>query len=534
MRKPSSTPWPAGADRLSRLLRGLFLLTLAAALLYYGVTTLRWPMIQDSAVMHYVIFLTRHGLRPYREITDNNMPGAYMLERAAMFFFGGSDLGWRLYDFFLLAVLTGALVVIALPVDWLAGVFAGGLFALLHGTDGLWFAAEREQVMTVLIATACAFLCLAVRRERPVLAACFGLLAGMAVSIKPTLAPFGVLALLLLAVTLRRRGTPYGGYLAWGGGGLLLAGAFSVLFLWHYQAFHAFAFVLRTVTPIYAGLNDAPRRFLVLHFIPLNLLPLLGLATFFWPRVHHWNWERWLLCLAALSGMASYFLQRKGFPYHRYMFLAFALLLVGMEVLPLTKRPFRLWWVGGFALLYATLFVIPRDLHALRLLPGESPMATAMEADLQSLGGSRLQGHVQCFDLILGCLDALYHQQLMENTGFTGDMLLFSARPNAATAYYQGLYQRLQAEHPATLLLVTNEDFGRPNSFNRLASWPAFQANLAEHYTLAITRSFPNEGKRRNEAPGTGEDTLAYRIYLRKGADVSTLAAQTREASHGR
>ncbi len=47
--------------------------------------------------------------------------------------FGGGDLGWRVYDFFLLAVLMGSMVVIALPLDWLAGVYAAGLFALRHG-----------------------------------------------------------------------------------------------------------------------------------------------------------------------------------------------------------------------------------------------------------------------------------------------------------------------------------------------------------------------------------------------------------------
>ena len=34
--------------------------------------------------MHYVVFLLKHGLKPYREISDNNMPGAYFTEAVAM------------------------------------------------------------------------------------------------------------------------------------------------------------------------------------------------------------------------------------------------------------------------------------------------------------------------------------------------------------------------------------------------------------------------------------------------------------------
>ena len=56
--------------------------------------------------MHYVNFLMSHGLQPYSQITDNNLPGAYLIESWAMHVFGGGDLAWRIYDFFLLGVLT--------------------------------------------------------------------------------------------------------------------------------------------------------------------------------------------------------------------------------------------------------------------------------------------------------------------------------------------------------------------------------------------------------------------------------------------
>ncbi len=85
-------------------------------------------MLVDSPIMHYVNFLMRHGMRPYQEITDNNMPGAYLTEGWAMRVFGGGDLGWRVYDFFLLGVITAAVTTIAWHRDRLAGIYAGGIF----------------------------------------------------------------------------------------------------------------------------------------------------------------------------------------------------------------------------------------------------------------------------------------------------------------------------------------------------------------------------------------------------------------------
>lgn len=501
---------------LGRAARWLYVLATAAAVALYSAYTWHWPLIQDSAVMHYVVFLMQHGLQPYREITDNNLPGAYLLERGAMLVFGSGDLGWRLYDFSLLAAMTAAFMVIAWPVDWLAGFFAGTLFALQHGVDGMWFTAEREQEMAVLLAVACALLFLSVRQHKPVLVGGFGFLAAMAASVKPTLAPLVLLLFPVLFQALRRRQRKVWPYLSWGAAGLLLASALNLGFLLNYHALTSFLFVLRTVTPVYAGLSDPGRRSLLLQAVPWVLLPLFGMAAFAlavqWRR---WDWERVVLALVVAVGVLSYVIQAKGFPYHRYLFLSFGLLLVGMELLP-ARESKGISALGLLALLYTVFVILPFQSHQIRLHPGLDEMAPAMEADLKQLGGNTLQGQVQCFDMILGCLKSLQRLGLVENTGFTGDMLLFARHPNPATAYYQNLYQRLQQAHPARVLLVTNQDFGQPNSFDRLALWPAFNADLRRNYRLVITRTFPRQGKLLNEPDASPESALAYRIYVRR------------------
>src|ERR1035437_2614225 len=118
------------------LLRGLLIVALLASFATMVVRSLHWPLLADAQWMRYANFLIDHGFAPYRDILDFNMPGAYFSDRLAVFLFGPSDLGWRMYDIFLMVMATVGMIAIAWPYDWLAGLFGGVLFALLHAADG--------------------------------------------------------------------------------------------------------------------------------------------------------------------------------------------------------------------------------------------------------------------------------------------------------------------------------------------------------------------------------------------------------------
>jgi len=124
------------SDRLVYYFRVLCMVALLGGAVSFIVSTLHWPWTWDTQVMHYISFLLDHGKAPYKDIYDINMPGSYLTERWAIDLFGGGDVGWRLYEFSLLGTMTLAMIVIARPYDWLAGLFAGVLFTLLHGSDG--------------------------------------------------------------------------------------------------------------------------------------------------------------------------------------------------------------------------------------------------------------------------------------------------------------------------------------------------------------------------------------------------------------
>ena len=517
----------ADPDRILILLRSLTLIVFAIAAVCCVFFSLHWRMAVDTPVMHYVVFLMRHGLRPYSQITDNNMPGAYLTEAAAMTVFGGSDLAWRIYEFFLMAVLAGSATLIARRWDWVAGIFAAGLFFVLHTAEGPQVAVERELVIGVALLAACAALLESVRRSQPALMLLFGLLAGVAASIKPTYLPLPLGLLALTWFTLHRRAVHSLPYLLWAILGLALTGLLLIYFVLHEHALPGFLFILRDVLPAYTGLERPPLRFLLDRVLPhaVTLLVLLTLPLFVinGRREGHWNWERAALATTAAFGLLSYFAQGKGFLYHRYVFMIFLLLLVGAEIFDALRHPGWPRILAAVALAFALFYIVPIHLRTTRQIVGRNDLELALEGDLAHLGSRQnLQGKVQCFDLVYGCLNALYHLNLVENTGFTGDMLLFTARGSVASNYYRGLFWTLARQQPADVLVISNGNFGVENSFNKLDRWPEFQAYLRNTYVQAAERCFPYERYsyhyREPLPPGD-----CYRIYLRQ---PSTRAAQ--------
>jgi len=51
----------------------------ALVLLYFLWRSLAWPLVHDSAIMHYVAWLISQGAVPYRDAFDMNMPGVYLI-----------------------------------------------------------------------------------------------------------------------------------------------------------------------------------------------------------------------------------------------------------------------------------------------------------------------------------------------------------------------------------------------------------------------------------------------------------------------
>src|ERR1035438_2233180 len=279
----------------------------------------------------------------------------------------------------------------ALPI-WMAGLVAGVLFAIFHGIDGGAMATEREEVITVLLLVGYAFQFLAVRKSRAILMLPFALSVGMAMIIKPTAALFAVVLLLLTWFVLRRRAQSPTPYLLFSVAGFAIIVAVLLSFLLP-QSLGPFLFLERQAIPFYSSFAPATWGYLLKNSLPapfLFFLPaavLLAIAN----RARA-NWEIWAIRAGVVLGALSYFVQRKGYTYHRYSFLAFALLWFGLECAIAIKAKGWLRNLGVLGIAVAVLVVLPPRVNRLRHeRHNGNPLADQLQVDLQRLGGSSLQ-----------------------------------------------------------------------------------------------------------------------------------------------
>ena len=62
---------------------------LIGCLFLYVIGTWHWPLVGDAALMHYVVFLMDHGMAPYRDIVDPNLPTTFLIQGVVIHLFGG-------------------------------------------------------------------------------------------------------------------------------------------------------------------------------------------------------------------------------------------------------------------------------------------------------------------------------------------------------------------------------------------------------------------------------------------------------------
>ncbi len=497
------------------MLRIVFSLILLGSVAFYVVRSIHWQVMWDTSIMHYVNFLMAHGLAPYKDILDNNLPGSYFVEGWAMQVFGSGDLGWRFYDYTLLAVLIVSLIVISLPYDWFAGLAAGVFFVVLHGAEGPRNAAQREQVMTTLMVAAYAFLFSGLRRSKPWMFLPFGFLMGIAASLKPTAAPLALVLLAMAAYSLRKRAIPMRAFLLYGGVGLLLATSCDAAFLIRYHAATDFLEISRRLTFYYANLGDSSVWVLLTTILrPANLwILLIGLLLVFCIKhKQDWeNWERVSLAIGMCFGLLSYLAQRKAFEHHEYAFTVFLYGWGTIELAKAWKTSTWLKWVGLGCFSTIVLLQVPRKERTIAHVDGSNSQTKAMMADLERFGDESLQHEVQCFDMVDGCYSALNRLGLMPYTTFIGDYMFFPPPGDPPLPWARQRMAKDFARRPPQVIVLTNMWFGPQSLSEKLKQWPELQSYLQNFYTLQDSSSHDgsafsfytlNDAKPAHLAPG--------------------------------
>ncbi len=533
--------------------------SLAVSALLYFVWSWRWPLVGDASLIHYIVFLTEHGMAPYRDLGDMNMPGSFLIEMAAMHVFGMGDLGWRLFDFALMVAAAGSFFVIT-GKRWQAGLFAASLFIVIHGRDGLAEGGQRDLTMAVCLIAATAFLFLAVRRGWGWAAGAFGLLSGIAVTIKPTALPLTVVQVALAVGAMYRSlhssqerdewGTGRVGRVVVPAGVAYLAGpALAIAFLVREQAVGAFLRGVRGIVPYYASLGHRPVGFVVLHSVSPVLalvgiwVAMLGIRRvlpdgrpdggrpalravlgFAWrSRWSRFDWERNALLVGAAFGVAACVVQQRALPYYRYPLLAFLLPLMGIDFTRALRVPadagMRAKAAGCLAvagLCVGGFFLAPQSaviFHRYRWW--ETDFISTLEARLEALGGAKLSGQVQCIDSISGCGNVLYRMRLVQATGVLSDFLLFGPEDVPVVRETRREFSAAIRAHPPRVIVVTSHlHIDGPDEYKKLERWPEFEAFLKSDYTLD-TEWTPSRTARwwsREETPA------GYRVYVLRAA----------------
>ncbi len=517
-------------------------------------STRHWPLVNDPALMHYVVFLMQGGMAPYRDIHDINLPGAYAPEWFSMALASllhvPNAAMWRVMDWALLAFAALAMLRIA-GRYWFAGVVAGSLFALYHGRDGVGQAGQRDLILAVLLLWAMERLLQTMRLQtmrlqttngRPALSlAGFGLCLGAAATVKPLALIF---ALCLLPLLLQKRqGRAFAALFA----GFALPVLAAGLFLLHWHALGAFWHMVRFDLPYHVSLarGTVPQLLWASSISSIKkLVCLLGVTVFLaggWGssfaalalpspqqgerRVWIHSPERCLLLGGVLLGLFCFVAQGKGYPYQRYPFIAFLFLLASLEFTAAAasrQRPLRVAGVAGLAFLIVLCApVYLRGAMQARWSPPVRQIEDALRRQEGPSGLAGLQGKVQCMDVATGCTDALLALRIREASGTIYDEFLFPQvpagwsklpavsrheEPPASLVTGRLAFQNALATSSPRVIIVTSWLFPEgPGDYGKLALWPWFEHYL-QAYKLVEQQAFP----RAENGP------LGFRVYVRR------------------
>ena len=331
----------------------------------------------------------------------------------------------------------------------------------------------------------------------------------------------------ILVVEFRSQQRPWGVPLAAYTAATLFGPLLALAYLIEEHAVAAFWQMLTQLMPYHASLGRLTAAALLLSSVSSVCLPLfvIWLVVFIAQRRYTRSLDR-LLLVGFLAGIASYILQGRGFPYHRYPSEAFFLLLAAIAFcdalwpMPGAKgaQPWvRVVSVAGLSI--GTLFLVPRSLQLILRFDTRDQFTTDLRAALDAQGGPALNDQIQCLDSYSGCLNTLQQMHLVESTGFLYDCYLYTEPEPAETRFieqrerYRKSFQAALLEHPPKLFIVSSQSCGgaADYSYSKLARWLWLMHYLDSQYRL-IEDHIPSDQIRWGGKP---QPPVGFRIYRR-------------------
>lgn len=504
---------------------GYAMVVLAIALF---AASLQWRVQIDLPLMVYIGARVTEGLMPYRDIVDMNMPLVVLFHTLAYKLVGVSDLGYRLLDGAVLLSECGVIWMLLRRVGNAIALVGGGIYAIFHLSLWGYGALQRDYLAVLPLLLAAEFLLRGIEHtaRRSLLIA--GVMAGIAVMVKPTFLLLGAaLPMLLLATEQRtwRQRLGDGAVVLLGLGLVLMTMVLTLLVLGLWQPF--VAQWLEFTLPVYNQLFEPDTRWRVTKDLPWRLIHLTPLALLGLTRYRHPQYGRLVRVVALFFavGFLSLLVQRRGWLYHCYPSVPPMLILtmIGLDALvrgPIVSWPRVRWLLSVVAL--GAVFLRP-VLLAGSEVPGAIRDRAAGKPQPLLLADYMAQDmapyvqpgdYVQTLDQVAGGLKAL----LMTDTRLpTRYIYAISVLTDLDTPFRNRARADMletMRRNPPKVVLISDEQWpGGPRGYDRLERWEAFKALLDRDYVLQF--QWPREGQSREPF------YFGYRGYVRRDVAIA-------------
>lgn len=467
--------------------------------------SLHWPRVHDGPVIAYMVFLMDHGFTLYKDIIEVQFLGSLLIYWIQVHLCGQSEMSFRLFDLCAMGLTCLAMLLVSRKAGhWFAGVFSSAFLVWLHVGDGtsMWEMGQRDFFVACLVVCAAAFLITSVRKGSAALMFWYGFCVALSASIKPTSLLY-LLLLPLAAIELRRRQDSLRRYAYFSVAGLIVALGIVVMFLLKEHALQAFFVLSRKVLPVYTSL--AQTSYITMARRLKQGAPFLVVAGWLlWrqPEIRR-DWVQQVLLWSCLLGAMTYFIQHKGFSYHRTLFFYFVFWWAGYVFVATIKQVSNYQAVAAAVLLLSCVTAYP-------LLTRKSEDSQALpfhlQSDLERLKVGEGSNTVQCMDTTHGCLNVLSRMNVTMSTGYVSDYYFFLPSGNTFVSEMRNDFLAQMYVKEPRVLVITNEQWRtrEDEGYEQLQTWPELQQLLTQRYRLETQMGADKNG-------GAG-----YRIYVQR------------------
>jgi hypothetical protein len=429
--------------------------------------SLRWPLIGDATIFHFIASQFWMGAVPYRDIFDVNMPLIYGIHAAIVQFGGMGDGAWRAFDLATAAIMSVSILMLVRPAG--LGTAVLGLLVMLaaHLLLGPLAAGQRDYLVAIFAVIAAWTSASAAedRGHRRIYLLAAGAFAMVAACIKPTaLVLFLLPAVIVPALRWRDMIAIAAGAAAVA---ILVFGTLAAL-----GGMGPFVTMIRELLPRYSSLDTKTVAQILqacVNFGPLAGLAIAVLSGFAQPKTPR---VRAMMALAAF-GLFHLLAQRKGYYYHVYP-LAIAVACWGawnLASLPVWRGLACLMITVSMLGWYGFQTVNRGDEHP--ELRAAAAMQTALASHLPR--GAR----VQALDSDRGAFLAMARAGMRQATPHIQWFSLILADDLEREDFLAAL----KADPPAAMLL-TNDFWPAMRDRNLIDAWGAFNTFLRSYYDL--------------------------------------------------